>query len=77
MTAPTVTVLHLFHLLVGDIQGMAEMGIGVGLVARLLGDALDIFLVELLQPRQPKLVESDAGQHESAGPIHIRHGVSP
>ena len=69
--------LHLFHLLIGHIQGMAEMGIGVGLVALLLGDARDIGRVEPLQPGQAEAVKADANQHKSTRPKNICHCVSP
>ena len=60
--------LHLFHLLGGHVQGVADMGVGVGLVALLLGDAGDIGLVEALQPRQTVAIKSNTGEHKAASP---------
>jgi len=65
--------LYFFHLLVGDIQGVADMGMGVGTVALLLRDARDIGFVEPLQPRQAVPVEADTDQHKNTGPKNIYH----
>ena len=69
--------LHPFDLLVGHIQGMAEMGIGIGLVALLLGDARDIGLIETFQPGQAEAVKADTGQDKTTRPQKVRHCVSP
>ena len=58
-------------LLLGGLQRVAEMRVGVGLVAFLLLDARDILRIEALQGRQPEAVQQNAGQHEAAGPEDI------
>jgi hypothetical protein len=56
---------------------MADMGIGVSFVARLLFDACNIGGVKPFQPGQSKAVKADANQNESTRPKNIRHCVSP
>jgi hypothetical protein len=60
--------IRVLDLFAGDIQGMADMGIGIGFVARLLGNAGDIVFIEFLQPRQAIAVGQQAEQDEPTHP---------